>query len=48
MTMLARAFDSALAAQTDEQQAWSHAMLGWLAAIQQESAVYIMVRRQYD
>lgn len=48
VTMLARAFDGALTAQTDEQQAWSHAMLGWLAAIQQESAVYIMVRRQYD
>lgn len=48
VAMLARAFDNALADQTTQQQAWTQSMLGWLAAIHQESAVYIMVRRQYD
>ena len=41
--MLARAFDSALAA-----QAWSKLMLSMLHDIHQESAIYLMVRRHRD
>lgn len=46
--MLARAFDSALAAQSPQQQAWSKLMLSMLHDIHQESAIYLMVRRHRD
>lgn len=48
VVMLARAFDAALATQTPEQQQWSRELLGMLQAIQQEPAIYLMVRRDRD
>ncbi|KAA8996889.1 HycH family protein [Affinibrenneria salicis] len=48
VTMLARAFDAALAGQNAEQQAWSRRLLNLLQAIQQEPAIYVMVRRLHD
>jgi len=48
VVMLARAFDAAKPTQTAEQQGWSQAMLDMLRAIQQEPAIYLMVRRRYD
>ncbi|MCT9846164.1 formate hydrogenlyase maturation HycH family protein [Leclercia adecarboxylata ATCC 23216 = NBRC 102595] len=48
IVMLASAFDAAMTRQTTQQQAWSRAMLGMLHAIHQESAIYLMVRRQRD
>ncbi|HEY3986584.1 formate hydrogenlyase maturation HycH family protein [Cedecea sp.] len=48
VVMLARAFDAAKPTQTAEQQGWSQALLDMLQAIQQEPAIYLMVRRRYD
>ncbi|MBU4682232.1 formate hydrogenlyase maturation HycH family protein [Cedecea davisae] len=48
VVMLARALDAAKPTQTPEQQAWSQALLDMLQAIQQEPAIYLMVRRRYD
>lgn len=48
VVMLARAFDAAKPMQTPEQQGWSQALLDMLQAIQQEPAIYLMVRRRYD
>lgn len=48
VVLLAGAFDAALARQTPQQQRWSRELLRLLEVIQQEPAVYLMVRRQYD
>ncbi|ECF5945231.1 formate hydrogenlyase maturation protein HycH [Salmonella enterica subsp. diarizonae] len=48
VSMLARAFDNACAAQTPQQQEWSKLMLSMLHDIHQESAIYLMVRRLRD
>ncbi|ATF94970.1 formate hydrogenlyase maturation protein HycH [Cedecea neteri] len=48
VVMLARALDAAKPTQTAEQQGWSQALLDMLQAIQQEPAIYLMVRRRYD
>ncbi|ELY6273163.1 formate hydrogenlyase maturation HycH family protein [Cronobacter muytjensii] len=48
VTLLARAFDEAMARQNEQQQGWSRELLGLLQAIQQEPAVYVMVRRDRD
>ncbi|EKK6331660.1 formate hydrogenlyase maturation HycH family protein [Salmonella enterica] len=48
VSMLARAFDNARAAQTPQQQEWSKLMLSMLHDIHQESAIYLMVRRLRD
>ncbi len=48
VALLAPAFDAALARQTPQQQEWSRSLLRLLKAIQQEPAVYLMVRRQND
>lgn len=48
VVMLAQAFDHARSEQTPQQQRWSQALLDMLQAIQQEPAIYLMVRRRYD
>ncbi|NCH70783.1 formate hydrogenlyase maturation HycH family protein [Cronobacter dublinensis] len=48
VTLLARAFDEAMARQNEQQQGWSRELLGLLQAIQREPAVYVMVRRDRD
>lgn len=48
VVMLARAFDTARLIQTPEQQAWSRAFLDRLRTVQQEPALYLMVRRCDD
>ena len=48
VVMLARVFDAAKPAQTPEQQGWSQTLLDMLQAIQQEPAIYLMVRRRDD
>jgi len=48
VTLLATAFDEALPRQSASQQAWSRELLSLLQAIQQEPAVYVMVRRDRD
>ncbi len=48
VVLLARAFDQALASQTPAQQNWSRELLAMLEAIQNEPAVYLMVRRGRD
>lgn len=45
VVMLANAFSVALKKQTEQQQSWSQQLLHMLADIQQESAIYLMVRR---
>ncbi|WGL97542.1 formate hydrogenlyase maturation HycH family protein [Arsenophonus sp. aPb] len=46
VAMLANAFSAVLGKQTKQQQSWSQQMLSMLANIQQESAIYLMVRRE--
>lgn len=48
VVLLATALDAAKPTQTPEQQSWSQALLDMLQAIQQEPAIYLMVRRRYD
>ena len=48
VVLLARAFDNARVGQTAQQQAWTQQLLDMLQAIQQEPAIYLMVRRQHD
>lgn len=48
VVMLAQAFDAARTGQTAQQQQWSQALLAMLQAIQQEPAIYLMVRRRDD
>jgi formate hydrogenlyase maturation protein HycH len=48
VTLLATALDAALPQQTPQQQNWSRELLRLLRTIQQEPAVYLMVRRQDD
>lgn len=48
VAMLAKAFDQALASQTDAQQVWSRQMLSMLHDIHQENAIYLMGRRLRD
>lgn len=48
VVLLAKAFDAAIAGQTQAQQAWSQELLDMLQAIQREPAIYLMVRRRYD
>lgn len=48
VVLLARAFEAALPTQDAQQQAWSREMLAMLQAIQQEPAIYVMVRRRRD
>ena len=48
VVLLAKAFDAAKPTQTEQQQEWSQELLDMLQAIQQEPAIYLMVRRRYD
>lgn len=47
VVMLANAFSVALKKQTEQQQSWSQQLLHMLSDIQQESAIYLMVRRAH-